>query len=87
MVEDATRKGLPTPDESMAREYCLGKGAHVPDPATLKDFFRFQASIMRGKIDKKIQCWSAPSPWHVTWLIHGLAAPINTIRVQLFHHI
>jgi hypothetical protein len=31
-------------------------------------------------------CWSAPSPWHVTWPIYGLAAPINTICVQLLHH-
>jgi hypothetical protein len=22
-------------------------------------------------------CWSAPSPWHVTWPIYGLAAPIQ----------
>jgi hypothetical protein len=23
------------------------------------------------------ECWSAPSPWHVTWPIYGLAAPIQ----------
>jgi hypothetical protein len=23
-----------------------------------------------------------PSPWHVTWPVYGLAAPINTICVQ-----
>jgi hypothetical protein len=31
-------------------------------------------------------CWSTSSPWHVTWPIYGLAAPINTICVQLLHH-
>jgi len=23
------------------------------------------------------ECWSAPSPWHVTWPIYGLAATIQ----------
>jgi hypothetical protein len=36
----------------------------------------------RGRCNR---CWSAPSPWHVTWPIYGLAAPINTICVQLLH--
>ena len=38
-------------------------------------------------IFSRYYCWSAPSPWHVTWPIYGLAAPINTIRVQLLHQL
>jgi hypothetical protein len=55
MQEDFARRGLPPPDEGMARERCLGKGAEVPDLSTLKDFFRFQASTMRGKITKNVK--------------------------------
>jgi hypothetical protein len=52
MREDAIRRGVTPPDERTVREHCLGKGVEVPDLAALKDFLRFQASVMRGKIKK-----------------------------------
>jgi hypothetical protein len=55
MRENFARRGLPASDEGMARERCLGKRVEVPDPASLKDFFRFQASIIRGKITEKVE--------------------------------
>ena len=55
MQENFTRRDLSAPDEGIARKRCLGKGAAVLDLDTLKDFFRFQASIMRGKITKKVE--------------------------------
>jgi hypothetical protein len=55
MQENFARRGLPAPDEGMTRERWLGKGAEVPNLVTLKDFFRFQASTMRGKITKKVK--------------------------------
>jgi hypothetical protein len=50
MQEDFARRGLPAPDETMAREHCLGKGVNAPDLATVKDFVRFHAAASRGKI-------------------------------------
>ena len=52
MREDAIRRGVTPPDERTVREHCLGKGVEVPDLAALKDFLRFQASVMRGKIEE-----------------------------------
>jgi hypothetical protein len=52
MREDAVRRGVTPPDERMVRERCLGRGVEVPDLAVWKDFLRFQASTMRGKIEE-----------------------------------
>ena len=52
MREDAIRRGETPPDERTVREHCLGKGVEVPDLAVWKDFLRFQASVMRGKVKK-----------------------------------
>jgi hypothetical protein len=53
MREDAIRRGVTPPDERTVRERCLGKGVEVPDLAAVKDFLRFQASVMRGKIEER----------------------------------
>jgi hypothetical protein len=49
------QRGLPGPNKEMARECCLGKEVKAPDLTTLKDFLRFQASTMRGKIMKEVK--------------------------------
>ena len=51
--EDAKRRGVTPPDERTAREHCLSKGVEAPDPAAVKGF-RFQASVMRGKIKQTL---------------------------------
>jgi hypothetical protein len=53
MREDVIRRGIAPPDERTVRERCLGKGVEVPDLAALKDFLRFQACVMRGKIKER----------------------------------
>ena len=50
MQKDFARKGLPLPDEAMARECCLREGVDAPDLATVKDFLRFYVATSRGKI-------------------------------------
>jgi hypothetical protein len=49
MREDAKRRGVTPSDERIAREHCLSKGVETPDLAAVKDFLRFQTSVMRGK--------------------------------------
>ena len=65
MREDAKRRGVTPPDERTAREHCLSKGAEAPDLAAVKDFLRFWASVMRGKIkqiptDESLNCFAEP---------------------------
>ena len=50
MKEDALQKGLPVPDEATIRERVLRKDVEAPNPAILKDFFRFQAAASKGLI-------------------------------------
>jgi len=50
MKENALQKGLPVPDEAATRERVLRKNVEAPDLATLKDFFRFIASVGTGMI-------------------------------------
>lgn len=50
MQKDSARRGLPPPDEDMARERCLRKGVDAPDMVTVKDFVRFYVATSRGKI-------------------------------------
>ena len=52
--EDAKQRGITPPDKRTAREHCLNKGVEVPDLAAVKDFLRFQASVMRGKIKQTL---------------------------------
>ena len=44
---------MPAPDERTVKECCLGKGVEVSDMAVVKDFLRFQACTMCGKIEEK----------------------------------
>jgi hypothetical protein len=48
--EASLQKGLPVPDEAVARERVLGKDVEAPDLATVKDFLRFHAATSKGKI-------------------------------------
>ena len=54
MREDAKRRGVTPSDERTAREHYLIKGVEAPDLAAVKDFLRFQASVMRGKIKQTL---------------------------------
>jgi len=47
------RRGVTPSDERTVKERCLSKGVEVSDLAALKDFFRFQVSVMRGRIEEK----------------------------------
>jgi hypothetical protein len=49
------RKNLSFPDEKMIRKRCLNKKIEISDLHSLKDFVRFQISIMRGKITKNVK--------------------------------
>jgi hypothetical protein len=50
MREDVKRRGVTPPDKRIIREYYLSKEVEAPDLAAIKDFLRFQVSVMRGKI-------------------------------------
>jgi len=61
MREDAKRRGVTPSDERTVREYYLSKGVETPDLAFMKDFLRFLASVIRGKIkqistDESLNC-------------------------------
>jgi hypothetical protein len=56
MKEDALQNGLVVPDEAAVRERVLREDVEVPDIATLKDFFRFQAAASKGLIKEKMTC-------------------------------
>lgn len=51
-LEHASR-GLPPPDEDMARAKCLRKGVETPDLATVKDLVRFYIATSKPQIDVK----------------------------------
>jgi hypothetical protein len=61
--EAAKRRGVTPPDEKTVREYYLDKGVEAPDLTTVKDFLRFHANVMRGKIkqistDESLNCFA-----------------------------
>ena len=63
MREDAKRRGVISPDERTARETLPEQGVEAPDLAVVKDFLRFQAGVMRGKIkqiptDESLNCFA-----------------------------
>ena len=77
MREDAKRRGVIPPDERTAREHCLSKGVEAPDLAVVKDFLRFQASVMRGKIkqiptDESLNCFAE-------WFFGGFTRVTETV--------
>ena len=77
MREDAKRRGVTPPDERIAREHCLSKGVEASDLAAVKDFLRFQTSVMRGKIkqiptDESLNCFAE-------WFFGGFARVTETV--------
>lgn len=52
MQDDYEQRGLPRPNEDMARSQYLDKDTPTPDLLTVKDFFRFYAATSHPKIDK-----------------------------------
>jgi len=50
MQRDFTRRGLPLPDEAMARERSLWEAVNAPNLAIVKDFLRYYVATNRGKI-------------------------------------
>jgi hypothetical protein len=77
MREDAKQRGVTPPDERAAREHCLSKGVEAPDLAAVKDFLRFQASVMRGKIkqmptDESLNCFAE-------WFFAGFTRVTETV--------
>jgi hypothetical protein len=77
MREDAKRRAVTPPDERTAREHCLSKGVEAPGLAAVKDFLRFQASVMRGKIkqiptDESLNCFAE-------WFFGGFTRVTETV--------
>jgi hypothetical protein len=77
MREDAKRRGITPSDERIAREHCLSKGVEAPNLAAVKDFLRFQTSVMRGKIgriptDESLNCFAE-------WFFGGFARVTETV--------
>jgi hypothetical protein len=77
MRENAKRRGVTPPDEKIVREYYLSKGVEPPDLAAIKDFLRFQASVMRGKIkqistDESLNCFAE-------WFFGGFTRITETV--------
>jgi hypothetical protein len=61
----------------MVRERCLGRGVRVPDLAVWKDFLRFRASTMRGKIEERPTDESLNS--FGEWFLAGFTRVIGTV--------
>jgi hypothetical protein len=77
MREDAIRRGVTPPDERTTWERCLRKGVEAPSLAVVKDFLRFQASLMRGKIklkptDDSLNCFAE-------WFFAGFTRLTQTV--------
>jgi hypothetical protein len=53
MEADCAPRGLPPPDQAMARSDYLGEGVTVPGLTAVKDFLRFYIATSRPQIDVK----------------------------------